>query len=118
MTCKPVALLLLPSVVYHGARALYVEHAVVSVNMAELSKHKHDDDCCDLSFLCSPAKSARVQGVLTQLSSMKAGKYFDGCLADSSSTSIRIVGFDAKKQEQLAHIYEMKQSLVMKNCHN
>ena len=84
--------------------------------MAELGKHKRDDDCCDLSLLCSPAKSARVQGVLTQLSPMKAGKYFDGRLADTSSTSIRIVGFDAKKQEQLAHIYETKQSLVMKNC--
>ena len=80
--------------------------------MAELGKHKHDNDCCDLSLLCSPAQSARVQGVPP----MKAGKYFNRCLADTSSTSIRIVGFDAKKQEQLVHIYETKQSLVMKNC--
>lgn len=68
----------------------------------------------DLSTASSPCKSAKVQGVVLQLSPMK-GKYFDGRLADDNA-SIRIVGFDSRKQQELSKIYEKQQPVILENC--
>lgn len=68
----------------------------------------------DLSF-CSPTKAAKVEGVLTVLSPMKRVTFFDGRLADDSS-SIRLVGFNAKKQEELARIQQSQQPVKIENC--
>lgn len=68
----------------------------------------------ELSMASSPCKSAKVEGVLTQLSPMK-GKFFDGRLSDNKS-SIRIVGFDAKKQQELAKHRDKQEPIILENC--
>lgn len=65
--------------------------------MMASKKRDHDQiECEDLSTMSSPCKSAKLQGVITQLSPMK-GKFFDGRLTDERA-SIRIVGFDAMQE--------------------
>ena len=75
---------------------------------------KRSLDFEDLSQASSPCKSARVEGVLLQLSPMK-GKYFDGRLADDKAT-IRLVGFDSAKQKELSEICEKQQPVSLNNC--
>ena len=57
--------------------------------------------------LVAQLKSQKVEGVLSQLPPLKSGKYFDGSLSDDTS-SIRVIGFDIKKQEQLAKMQEKR----------
>ena len=61
--------------------------------------------------VCSPSKSAKLEGVLTNLSPpMKsAEKYFHGRLLDDKG-SIRIVGFDKNVQDKLMHFQEQKEN--------
>ena len=72
-------------------------------------KRREYKDIDDL-MLAKPSKSARVEGMLTQLSPMKQGRFFDGCLADDK-TSLRLVGFDAKKLEELEQLKEDEKPL-------
>ena len=67
--------------------------------------------------VCSPSKSAKLEGVLTNLSPpMKsAEKYFHGRLLDDKG-SIRIVGFDKNVQDKLMHFQEQKEPIVIENC--
>ena len=51
--------------------------------------------------VCKPIKSAKVHGIVTSLSPMKGHKYFEGCIADNT-TSMRLVGFAATQQKELA----------------
>lgn len=60
----------------------------------------------------SPSKSAKVLGLLTSLSPMQAGKYFDGHISDDT-TSMRLVGFDTVQQKELA----TRQETHEPNCH-
>lgn len=43
------------------------------------------------------------------------GKYFYGRLADDKG-SIRLVGFDLKKQQEMNKICESQQALCLENC--
>ena len=68
-----------------------------------------------LDSVCKPTKSAKVHGIVTSLSPMKGDKYFDGCIADNT-TSMRLVGFAATQQKELATQYDKKQPVVLENC--
>ncbi len=48
-----------------------------------------------------------MHGLLTSLSPMKDGKYFVGSIADSTS-SIRLVGFSATQQREIAAQHDQK----------
>ena len=69
----------------------------------------------NLSLAHTPTKAAKLEGILTDLSPIKSGKYFDGRLADDT-TSIRFVGFDAKKREQLAHHRDNGDAVSIEHC--
>lgn len=71
------------------------------------------DEYDELCLASTPSKSARVHGIVTQLSPMKSGKYFDGKLSDDTS-SVRIVGFDKKKQRELVQL--QNEAVVIENC--
>ena len=76
---------------------------------------KRSLDIDDLSIV-SPCKSAKIQGVVMLLSPMKGdSKYFDGRLGDGKG-SIRLVGFDSKKQEQLSKMFEKGQPVTLEDC--
>lgn len=68
------------------------------------------DEFEDLTLANTPSKSAKVEGVLTQLSPMKKGKFFDRRLWQD------LVGFDSKKQEELAQHKENEKPLIIENC--
>lgn len=66
----------------------------------------------------SPSKRAKVEGILTVLSPMKSGKmtpFFDGRLMDNTC-SLRVVGFDKDKQQELAAFQEKKEPITLENC--
>lgn len=59
------------------------------------------EDYNNLAYARSPGTAAKLHGVLTELSPMKGGKYFEGRIADDQ-TSIRLVGFDTLQQQECA----------------
>ena len=66
------------------------------------------------------SKCAKIHGVLTQLSPMKAsnsGKsnYFEGKLTDGKS-KVRFVGFDSKARDKLSDFHQNKEALSLSNC--
>ena len=96
-----------------SARSYFVFIAFIK-SMA--SKRKLVQEFDDVG-VCSPSKSAKLEGVLTNLSPpMKsAEKYFHGRLLDDKG-SIRIVGFDKNVQDKLMHFQEQKEPIVIENC--
>ena len=86
------------------------------VSSGSMASMKRSLEIDDLSMVpqASPCKSAKVQGVILQLSPMK-GRYFDGRLGDDKAT-IRMVGFDIKKQQELTNMREKQQSVILENC--
>ena len=54
----------------------------------------------DLSLVTTLTKAAKLHSVLTDISPMKQGKYFEGRIADTQA-SLRLVGFDPSIQQQL-----------------
>ncbi len=63
----------------------------------------------------STSKAAKIHGVLTSLSPMRTGKYFDGQIADDT-TSMRLVGFDTAQQRELATHYDKHEAVTLQNC--
>lgn len=65
-------------------------------------------------------KSAKVHGIMTALSPVKASttgksKFFHGELTDGKA-KVRFVGFDSKSHEKLADFYKTKQPLTLSGC--
>ncbi len=60
-------------------------------------------------------KAAKIHGVLTSLSPMKASNYFEGRIADNTK-SMRLVGFDTVKQRDLATHHDNNQAVCLENC--
>ncbi len=69
----------------------------------------------DLGSAGKPTKPAKIHGVVTSLSSMKAGKYFDGRISDDTK-SMRLVGFDTVQQRELAAQHDQNQPVALHNC--
>ena len=79
--------------------------------MAKRSLEEYDD----LSLVTTPTKAAKLHGVLTDISPMKQGKYFEGRIADTQA-SLRLVGFDPNVQQQLLTKYDKKEAVTIQNC--
>ena len=69
----------------------------------------------DLSLVTTPTKAAKLHGVLTDISPMKQGKYFEGRIADTQA-SLCLVGFDPSIQQQLLTKHDKKEPVTMQNC--
>ena len=63
----------------------------------------------------SPCKAAKIHGMLTNLSPMRSGKYFEGHISDDT-TSLRLVGFDTAQQRELAAYHDKGQTVSLQNC--
>ena len=66
------------------------------------------------------SKSAKVHGVMTSLSPVKASssgrsKFFHGELTDGK-VKVRFVGFDPKKYDTLSEFYKNRQPLALSDC--
>ena len=72
--------------------------------------------CFDtLASASSLNKAAKLHGILTELSPMKSGKYFEGRIADDQ-TSMRFVGFDQQQQQEFAAYREKNEPVAVDNC--
>ena len=100
-------------------------HSLFDVGMASgpSSRKRLFESECDefeeVSSLSSPTKFAKIHGVLASISPMKKSKggccYFDGSLTDGKK-SIRVVGFDTKNQQKLAHFKNKNKPVAIVNC--
>ena len=73
----------------------------------------------DLSLVNRASPSAKIHGKLTMLSPMKKAKscnYFDGEIADDSSRTLRIFGFDSSVCKKLSDHCEDKKAVVLSGC--
>ena len=79
--------------------------------MAESSK------CVNLACV-EPNSNARVEGIVTSISPMKAGKscdYYDGRISDDDS-SLRFCGFSATARRKLEECYENSEPVLLNGC--
>ena len=68
--------------------------------------------------LAEPSSSAKVEGMITSLSPMKAGKtckYFDGQIADDCC-SVRFCGFNSTVRRRLEESYENGEPVLLDGC--
>ncbi len=79
------------------------------------SRKRLFDEFEDLESATKQTKSAKVHGLLTSLSPKKDGKYFVGSIADGT-TSMRLVGFNAMQQRELAAQHDQKKPVVLVDC--
>ena len=62
-----------------------------------------------------PTKAAKLNGVLTSLSPKLLEKYFEGHIADDTS-SMRIVSLDKLQQQKLATQEKGNSAVILENC--
>ena len=79
--------------------------------MAESSKH--------VNLACvEPNSNAKVEGIVTSISPMKAGKscsYYDGEISDDHS-SLRFCGFSATTRRKIEESYENNEPVLLNGC--
>ena len=63
----------------------------------------------------APCKAAKLHGLLTSLSPMRSGKYFEGYLSDETR-SVRVVGFDIAQQRELEIHHDNAEPFALQNC--
>lgn len=84
------------------------------------SKRAATKELDSLDIIASPVKSAKLHGVVTNVSPMKSGRgnstYFDGHLSDGTSRVVRVVGFNQDHQEKMALHCRKKEPIVLDNC--
>ena len=69
-----------------------------------------------LKDIQSTTKSAKIHGVVTELTQMDSqSKYFEGRIADEKTT-MRVVGFEKRQRDQLAVQKDLKQPVELHNC--
>ena len=85
--------------------------------MALSKKRLFDEEYASLDLIAQPCKSAKIHGILADVSPMKTGKskYFTGTIADAN-TSLRFVGFDTTQQRNLDTLYSKQQAVTFENC--
>ncbi len=59
--------------------------------------------------------NAKVHGVVTRLSQLKKGKYFNGELSDGK-TKMRVFGFEVAVQRRLAGFHEQGAAVSLERC--
>lgn len=86
--------------------------------MAEKRKREPEDTFSDISSVTQPSSNAKIQGAITDLSSMKKGKmceYFAGKLADETG-NIRIHGFDSSVRQKLYGFQQAQCPVALSGC--
>ena len=74
-------------------------------------------ECVNLACV-EPNSNARVEGIVTSISPMKAGKscdYYDGRISDDHS-SLRFCGFSASARRKLEECYENNEPVLLNGC--
>lgn len=74
-----------------------------------------------LDSLSSPIRGAKVHALVNNISPMippHTGKksYFEGEITDSTSTPVRVVGFNRQQQEKMAAHCDKQQPIALDNC--
>ena len=80
-----------------------------------VSRKRLFDEYETLESVNKPTKTAKLHGVICNLSPMKAGKYFEGELARRDTAAMRIVGFNTKLQQELSEQVQ-EGPVTLENC--
>ena len=73
--------------------------------------------CEDLASV-EPSSNAQIEGIVTFISPMKAGKscdYYDGRISDDNS-SLRFCGFSSSARRKLEECYESNEPVLLSGC--